>query len=371
MTTEVSKNTTDDVIYNDRNPFADLNTTSFQFGFKSTNLSERANIILIQPETILTLFLCFIAIIANVFSICATCHMPSGLKTHSKLIISLALSDLLIVFTVLTHILNKVFITPLLPPFFTPHERLTSACMSSFVNALNASANLISLLNLFAMAVDHYIAIMRPLHYPRLMNKYRGNVMIVTLWCFAFIGGFSSFFSGISTFTHEISQKFNYCEFILYNEFQVEYLVFATAFISLIAIMYIYLRIYCKIRNSKFRDTYMQKDSLHNNKAMVTTLLIIGTFILCWLPTCVFQIALIIQIHVDEAAVKQVVTSLFRASKYLYVLVLLNSICDPIIYAVRLKFVKIGYYRFLSRCSTHYHSKLQSEGLIPQRSSHV
>lgn len=341
--------------------FAHYINASSWANLKAQNLHERAEVILMQPETILTLFLCFAALLANIFSICATSHNPNGMTTHSKLIISLAISDILTALNVFTHILNKVFNAIKMPPLFTPEERLTSSCMFAFVNAFNTSAHLISLLNLIAMAIDHYIAIMRPLHYSHLMSRVRGNIMIICLWFLAFFGGVSNFLSGIPNFKSEMNYV-NYCEFIMYNEFHGEYLVIATTFFTVVTITYIYIRIYCEVKTLNCRVAYMRKDCLHNKKAMVTTLLIIGTFGVCWLPSCLFQIAIIIQIHVDAESVNHLFGTLLRANKYLYALLLFNSLCDPIIYAVRLKYVQIGYYRFLAHCLKFYETKLQKEG---------
>ncbi|KAJ8314381.1 hypothetical protein KUTeg_008942 [Tegillarca granosa] len=351
-------NTTDTGFYAN---FANIINASSWANLKAQNLHERAKIILMQPETILTLFLCLAALLANIFSICATSHNPNGMTTHSKLIISLAVSDILTALNVFTHILNKVFNAIKMPPLFTPEERLTSSCMFAFVNAFNTSVHLISLLNLIAMAIDHYIAIMKPLHYSHLMSRVRGNIMIICLWFLAFFGGVSNFLSGISSFKSEMNYV-NYCEFIMYNEFHGEYLVIGTTFLTVVAITYIYIRIYCEVKTLNCRIPHMRKDCLHNKKAMVTTLLIIGTFGICWLPSCLFQIAIIIQIHVDADSVNQLFGTLLRANKYLYALLLFNSLCDPIIYAVRLKYIQIGYYRFLAHCLKFYELKLQKQG---------
>jgi hypothetical protein len=84
----------------------------------------------------------------------------------------------------------------------------------------------------------------------------------------------------------------------------------------------------------------------YNAKTLVTTLLIIGTFVLCWIPLFTFQTILLIQVHINRDAVIKTLKSLILANKYLYMLLLVNSICDPIIYAVRLKEVQLGYKRF-------------------------
>ncbi|XP_033762880.1 adenosine receptor A2b-like [Pecten maximus] len=336
-----------------------INATSWT-NLQPQNLHERAEVILSQPETILILVLSFLALLVNTLSICATASIPHGLTTHSKLIISLALSDILVTLSVFIHVLNKVFNPAKVPPQLDPDERLTSSCMFALINGLNTMAHLISLLNLLAMAIDHYIAVLQPLYYNTILSRIKGNIMIALLWILAIIGGFCNFLTGIRKYK-DLALYMNYCEVIMYNDFHGEYLIMITTFICLVSISFIYLRIYCEVKAINSRLTYLQKDNFHNKKSLITTLLIIGTFILCWLPTCIFQIAMVIQVHVNREMVKKLFVALLRANKYLYALLLLNSVCDPIIYAVRLKDVQMGYYRLLSRCFKCYAIKIKEK----------
>lgn len=336
-----------------------INSTTWA-NLQPQNIHERADDIFNQPENIITLILCFLALAVNMLSIAATAHIPHGLTHHSKLIISLAVSDILVTLSVFMHILIKVLVAPVIPPTMDKMaERLTSACMFQFVNSINITAHLISLLNLYAMALDHYISVMQPLHYYHIMNNFRGNLMITILWVIALIGGFSNFFAGFGK-----TQKdsfVNFCEYTLYTEYQAEYIVIIMALICLVSILVIYIRIYREVKQINAKCATLLKDGLHNKKAFRTTLLIIGTFVVCWLPSMTFQIAMIIQVHVNTESVRKLFTTLIRANKYLYALLLVNSLCDPIIYAVRLKEVQHGYFRLLSRCSKFYRKKVKEE----------
>ena len=72
--------------------------------------------------------------------------------------------------------------------------------------------------------------------------------------------------------------------------------------------------------------------SLQKNKRMLfKTLLILGS---CWLLNSLFQTILLISVYVDPEGV-QMMSHMFN--KYVFDLVLLNSICDPIIYSTRLE----------------------------------
>ncbi|KAL8576326.1 hypothetical protein ACOMHN_006249 [Nucella lapillus] len=312
------------------------------------SLGERARVVLSQPVAILNLSLCLLSLLANLLSITATLLGPHGLTTHLKLVVSLCLSDMVLSVSTLSNLLNRIFNT--MPDFTTPpHERLAFACASTFHFALHTMAIVISLLNLLVMALDHYVAIMDPLHYPTLLSRANGTLIICFIWAVAFIGGCSVFFADVSEF-HKVSRHLNYCEYVQYSDYQGEYLVFAIAITSFFVITYTYARIYVEVRRTYGSGLINRLDYARNRKALLTTLLIIGTFMFCWLPTCLFQIALLIQVQVDKVTVHRLYATFLRANRYLNALLPLNSFCDPIIYAFRLRDVQLGYRRLSQRC---------------------
>ena len=318
----------------------------------SVNISEVSDLDTTQhlhePVVIAMMILCLLALLTNILSILATKHVPSNLFTaHFRLILSLAAGDILTVFSVVFHIMNKVLNPPVLFHLNTKEERLMSACGFQFVVSLNVTAHLISLLNLFAMAQDHYVAIMKPLHYNQIMTSRRVNQMISILWAFALLGGFSNFLAGIAKPSQY--EDFNLCERALYSDYQAEYLLIIMTVLCFLGIAAIYIILYSTIKKLQKFPISLAQNKMPNKKALVTTLLIIGTFGLCWLPDMLFELVMIIQIHVDDSKVKEFIVIFVQANKYLYILLLCNSLFDPIIYAIRLKEVQMGYIRFLSK----------------------
>ena len=53
------------------------------------------------------------------------------------------------------------------------------------IKTLYATGLSITLLNLFLMAIDHYVAIMKPLHHGRLLSKRRTRILIIFCWALA------------------------------------------------------------------------------------------------------------------------------------------------------------------------------------------
>ncbi|KAL8567870.1 hypothetical protein ACOMHN_058992 [Nucella lapillus] len=335
------------------------NNDSFVFPPEEVqSVSERARIVLSQPVAIVSLTLCLLSLLANALSITATLLGPNGLVTHLKLVVSLGISDMLLSISTLSHLLNRIF-NPV-PSFTTPPEdRLAFACVSTFHFALKTMAIVISLLNLLVMAMDHYVAIMNPLHYPTRLSRTKGTLIICVIWFIAFIGGCSVFAADLPKF-RKVSFFMNYCEYVQISDYQGEYLVFAVAFLSLFVITYAYGRIYLEVRRTYSNGSNNRMEYARNRKALLTTLLIIGTFVFCWLPTCLYQIAMLIQLRVDAEKVQRMFATFLLVNRYLNALLLLNSLCDPIIYAFRLRDVQLGYRKLFQKCFSRRHRRLSS-----------
>ncbi|XP_061166925.1 melanocortin receptor 4-like [Saccostrea echinata] len=334
-----------------------LTTEEFAKIMESFNVSEIMKLdtrkYLEEPVVIIMMVLCALALGTNIISILATSHVPSNLFTsHFRLILSLAASDIMIVVSIVSHIVNKVLNPPRIFHLHSQEERLVSSCGFQLVVSINVTAHLISLLNLFAMAQDHYVAIIKPLHYHHIMQPSRVNIMIIILWVISFLGGFSNFYAGIGKPPQ--FKDFNICERALYSSYQAEYLLILLTLLCFLGISVIYTTLYCKIKYHNSLTVTMSKNRMHNRKALVTTLIIIGTFAACWLPGMIFQLSMIIQIHIDDAKIREYIVMFVQANNYLYILLLCNSLCDPIIYAIRLPEVQLGYIRFLSKYSVTF-----------------
>lgn len=329
------------------------NRSQFNSSFMHAFDSEQENDSLKRPEIIVTFVLCVLALLFNIVSIMATSQISK--TSHTKVIISLAASDILVSVSVFMHVINSRFNNPSFSLDSDPQSRLLSACIQVCVVSFNNMANLMSLFNLLAMAIDHFIAILMPYRYVHLLNRRRTNFMIAFLWTVGFIWGFSSFFGGFQK--SEELKYLNFCETSNYSDFHSEYFVILTAAICSTAMIVIYTRIFCVVRKVSTESTTVHKDGLHNTKALRTSALIVGTFVVCWFPNLVFQISVLIQLNAMNSR-NEVYVTLFRANRYLYILVVVNSLCDPIIYAARLRIVQKGYFKLLYRFCGYQHPML-------------
>ena len=315
-------------------------------GNNVTNASTLGYDPVVQPReyfsqlwVIAAVMLSSLGILANLLSVCAVARVRPHLTPHFLLILSLAFSDILIGVSVMAHLLNQA-----LNPLYS------SICAYLLIKALNNTGLNITLLNLFGMAIDHYLAILRPLHHPLLMSKSRANVMIVTLWLIAVLTGYSGFIIAIGF--RKPKDEIPFCELVLESPYHEEFTVFFITLVSLFLMCFIYIRIYLQVRRRQAEMSRHTRRGVmrRNQRALITTLLILGSFAACWLPNCLFQIAMLIQLKINPAAVQTASLDLDLADRFLYNLMLINCVCDPIIYTMRMREVQHGYRRLFPSC---------------------
>ena len=281
----------------DNSSLEDSNGTVTGWG-PDTAISERLQWLVSQPHQMVALVLSFFAVFLNILCIAAIVKSRSKLTSHFRFILSLAVSDILIGLTVASHIVNKV-VNPRwwdlgVGPWWS---RVQAQCAFMVIKALNTTSLNISLLNLMAMALDHSLAILKPLHYPQLMSGRRACLIIVLFWLIAFACGFSDFLTVYPSYTY-LLVALNYCEVAWLTPHQEEYTMFVIALVCLVVMLSAYVRIFLAVRRRNLCLQSSTTDVAQSKKALFTTLLIIGTFMVCWLPLCLFQVSLIIQVKV-------------------------------------------------------------------------
>lgn len=114
-----------------------------------------------------TLTVCVSTIIVNALSVLAVSVSRGRMSANIRLICSLSLSDLLRGVCGILHLSSVTKITSC--------ERLASKC-------LLITAHMTALLTLLVLAVDHYLAICRPLYHRTDANIARVNIAIVVIW---------------------------------------------------------------------------------------------------------------------------------------------------------------------------------------------
>ncbi len=301
-----------------------------------------------QPQRIIALVLGVIGICGNVISLVAIRRVsPNQLSANLRLVVSLCFSDMLTSIGVIVYIFIEHDITNSVSQIQMEEEE--RVCLSISLRCFRMFTHIISLFNLGGLALDHYCALVKPLEYPQVMSRTRANIMILVFWIISLLLGFSNFAMPIfiPSYCRGNLKTMSYCEIIYCSQFDSEYIVFFMTFLSLLAMLVVYISIYYKLKYSVIdQDGY--HNQRRNRRGLITTILIMTTFLCCWLPYCLFEIILTFKIrysndlHFWLRNFKLIHTLDF----YLYDLLLLNAIADPLIYAKRMTEVRTGY-RFL------------------------
>ena len=153
---------------------------------------------------VITIIICSFGFIVNTLNIIAILNAPGKLTPHSKLVISLAVSDICVV---LPSLVAEIIIATLLV------GDVNQSCYYKLVvhRYFQPGVLLVSLLNLLMLGIDHYIAIVKPLHYDRILSTKRISTCVAFIWIFSFVA------SVIETFPKIISYfKSNEDQFCLY-----------------------------------------------------------------------------------------------------------------------------------------------------------
>ena len=330
------------------------------------------------PHDVIAVLIGLVAISLNVLVLAALYHVKRQLTTHHRLIISLAISDIIVAGSVMFHTINKI-VNPVYRPggFEFETKRLVSWCTYLNIKALHSTGLNMTMLNLMLMATDHFVAVMKPLQYHVLMSKYRVKSAIVLLWSIAIVLGYSDFFSAAYIYHMNVQFGYNYCEVVSLTTYQEEFAVLTVAPVCLGVMFYFYGRIYMKIRRHR-RPGYVMADSRlamgrKTTKALITTLLNMGTFIITWLPMCLFQVIMLVEVHFDVAKVQKNWRLLAEVDKYLFDLLMFNAIADSIIYAVRVREVNLGLVRIWNKtcccriCVSHAGTQSSTISLVSTR----
>ena len=289
---------------------------------------------------VITIIICSFGFIVNILNVIAILNAPGKLTPHSKLVISLAVSDICVLLPTLVSEIRIIIATLLVGD-------VNQSCYYELVvhKYFQPGVVLVSLLNLLMLGIDHYIAIVKPLHYNRTLSTKHISACVSFIWIFSFVA------SMIETIPKIISYfKSNEDQFCLYMIVEYlprfPYLLVIPVFIVLVII---YTRIYVAYTKYVTRRQIFHPDDQHNNKAIVTTLLIIITFMIGWVPISVMTI--ISTIYYTG------VPMIFNDWLWFIVvmcgnLILLNSSCDALIYAWRLEVVRQGYKTVLTKLCT-------------------
>ncbi|XP_054290754.1 melanocyte-stimulating hormone receptor-like [Macrosteles quadrilineatus] len=240
-------------------------------------------VVFIYASSFLIVF-CTVSLAVNVVILSSVCFMRSRIYPTLYISLSLAGAD---TFSLFFYALGLLFFT-LLPRLGV---RFDTPCAMLMLEALRMGAIMTTLFHLAALAGNHYLGILLPLHYPVYMARRNIQYCIIVLWTIP------SSLLVLDMFFLE-GDGFKMCpyHFLKRSKFRTRFSI--PFFTTLGMMIFIYLHIYklvCKHQKQPLNGKYQGRrcytrrsggfsSSQVNEKAIITTLMILGSTIFGWAP---------------------------------------------------------------------------------------
>ncbi|CAL8107367.1 unnamed protein product [Orchesella dallaii] len=277
------------------------------------------------------LFFCVLAVLVNLIIVISArwCRKPMSPTLYFS--ISLALADAYAAFILATGLV----INSLLP--YVVKYNGVPMCLSLVVEAFRQGGVLVTVSHLLALAMNHWIGIVRPLHYAATMTRRTAWIVIIFSWICP-ITVILIYFSSVygEGFQSQGCKKYDFLTKRAYRTF------FASCFFApLILMSFIYIHIFIIVRNHHtHRQRYQNTQQLKRNvKAVLTTMLVLGTYVIGWMPATLYSlIACSDCVYKPESLPNAVRYSMGFIGNFL---VILKTLVDPVIYAARMSDIQV------------------------------
>lgn len=281
--------------------------------------------------TIIMIIVNLMTLVGNAFVIVALTKIDA-LKNmaNNQVVISLAIADLLVGLLVMPCAIDAVLA-----------GKWRGGELWGKLNAFgNFSFCISSIMHLALLSVDRYIAISRPLVYSLLVTKTRARTACVLLWIYSILWALPPLF-GVSSYECFIT----YIGKCLEEDWQqsevaivfTASVVCGTYGVAVIVMSYVYFKIFLAIFKQSKRisvavqqvqrnDDLTARTNASTRKGVLTVLIVIGTYIVCWSPFCVL---LFVQMACGKSAggpTADLITMFIGFA---------NSACNPVIYCLR------------------------------------
>lgn len=299
---------------------------------------------------------CLLAVCVNGIVIFSIHWIRTPMTPNLKISISLAIADA-----------TSSSMTGLMLLFDTLNIVEDIGVFCCIIELIRLSGIVITVLHLLALSINHYIGIMKPLHYNVIVTKRKVLTVISFLWISPFLLVLTlSFVENNGLFL--TSFQMNTCNAI-FTTFTHRFSYSILFFFPIVLMVIFYTHILIAVRNqqnkwknlSRNDSTRSKGRSIHgsnqkasreqarlqgNIKAINTTLFILGSCFIGWMPALLFFILTCEDCPISGETLKtlninykyEVMTLRLMDN----MLVIMKMLANPIIYTIRIKEIKVS-----------------------------
>ncbi|CAF3310942.1 unnamed protein product [Rotaria socialis] len=286
-----------------------------------------------------------LSIIGNVIVVTAICRVQRLRHPTNFILMSLAIADLLVTTTVM------------IPGFIyeIKHEWIFGRVFCNVWVANDITFCTASILHLVAVSFDRYVAIENPLKYKQKMTKHMIFIIIGFIWLISVLLSYGPVLLGVYSQSKTIGNLSDSKECGMRPNRIYSIISSSTSFyIPLIIILFLYGRIFITARKHSKELQKLENivKRLHSNekfvfenakwnkniKAIRTLGIVVGVFVVCWLP---FFVMYLLLAYCDYQCVNSSV------ERYITWIGYANSFCNPVIYAFSNKEFRNAFFEIL------------------------
>ena len=289
----------------------------------------------VNPSTTNVVAAAFVAVLIILalggnFIVCASFYTFRDLRTKCNyFIISLAISDILVALVAMPFWLTIQL---------TDNKWIYGQELKQVWDIIDILCGTASIMNLTAVSFDRQLAITSPFTYPKVMTSRRALYLIGFVWVYA------ATVAGVKLIrTDGVWPRPGYLAFA----------PIASFFLPLLVMIAMYARIYLVAR---YQAKRIGRNYATDIKAAKTIAVVIGGFIICWLPFFVIVIAFAISIN------SPIPMQFLNVAKWLEYL---NSCLNPVIYTCLNRSYRRAFRKLFLRCR----SKIMREHHVEQTST--
>ncbi|XP_011877478.1 PREDICTED: trace amine-associated receptor 4-like isoform X1 [Vollenhovia emeryi] len=227
-------------------------------------------------------------------------------------------------------------------------------CFLLALEVVRLGGVIITVFHLMALAINHYLGILRPLHYLTILTYRNTTILLVLLWVLP-ISFFALYFNLIENDGFQ-SEGCRTHTFLSHKQFRT---LFSSLFFGPFALMIcIYVHIFYIVKRHQATRLRFRRagssararasEALRSNsrqmarnvKAIHTTLYILGSFVIGWMPGVTMYMLVcndcVLQLRGVSARVMFFIYAIING------LIILKTLVNPIIYAARMHEIKIA-----------------------------